>query len=78
MPCQAYVLPKLYPAVLWGVVGLQRLSLHHFEEYCFTELPAPLVSSLRVSRPVSSRQRLVASCAIVAGNAVGQLYTKES
>ena len=45
---QAYVLPRLYPAVLFGLRGLTHLSLHHYEDYCLSELPAGLVPSLKV------------------------------
>ncbi|GAB4814637.1 hypothetical protein N2152v2_001683 [Parachlorella kessleri] len=80
---EAYVLPKLYPAVLWGVVGLQRLSLHHFEEYCLTELPAALVASLRVievtPKPVALHSafalRLPAAMALTRLSVDGSFYT---
>jgi hypothetical protein len=45
---QADVLPKLYPAVLWGVVGLQRLSLHHYVDFHLTDIPAALVPAIKV------------------------------
>lgn len=46
-PAQAYVLPRLYPAILWNAAGVQHLGLHRFEDYCLTELPPALVPSVK-------------------------------
>lgn len=44
---QAHVLPKLYPAVLCGMAGLQHLSLHFYEDFCLSQLPHKLVASVK-------------------------------